>query len=355
MASEIGVSEKLPKRQAAAAPYAPGIIDRFMAWADSLPGSAWTFYLVLLGTLVVIFNGVAWLAGIIPFGRFDLYRTSVPVYPVAILALMHYLNIVASRALVRFRPALGKSEAEYSRLEYELTVLPARQTWASLILSLPFTAAYLVFTPSIAEVMQGSPWLVGVDAAIYVVVFGVITVFVYQTLRRLRMVSDIHARAQYVNLFHPAPLYAFSGLTAQTGISLILLDYFSVITDPTTFVNPALIGLTIFTALGAIACFVLPLKGMHDRIATEKARLRSEANARLQATIQRLYQRADANDLSGIEQLNELLASLVTTRDVMAKLPTWPWETATLAGFVSVFVVPFIIGLVVVLLEHFLF
>lgn len=69
----------------------------------------------------------------------------------------------------------------------------------------------------------------------------------------------------------------------------------------------------------------------------------------------RVYQRADAQDLTEIEQLNELMTSLVMTRYVLAKLPTWPWETTTLAGFVSVFVAPFIIGLVVLLLEHFLF
>lgn len=58
--------------------------------------------------------------------------------------------------------------------------------------------------------------------------------------------------------------------------------------------------------------------------------------------------------LMGIDQLNQLMASLVTTREVLAKIPTWPWETGTLTGFISAFL-PFAIGLIGVLLEQYLF
>jgi preprotein translocase subunit SecE len=177
-------------------------------------------------------------------------------------------------------------------------------------------------------------------------------VFVYHTLRDLHMVSLIHERAKNVNLFQLTPLYAFSGLTARTGISLLLLNYFSVLTDPATFVNRALFGLTIFTSLGAVLCFVLPLRGMHQRIVSEKKRLFGEANTRLEAAIQQIYQRADTQNLAGIDQLNQLMASLVTTREELKKIPTWPWETSTLTGFITLFLLPFIIRLIGWLLEQ---
>jgi len=200
MATEIGVSTPPPERADLNVPYPPGIVDRFMAWADRLPGPVWSFYLVLLVVLIVIVNGVSWLDGSAQFGTFDLYRTSVPFYPVCVLALMHYLNRVAHRALAAFRPALGASEAEYGRFEYELTTLPRRRTWGALGLSLLFTAAFTLFPRNLADAFGRSPWLVGVDVAIYVIVFGLVTVFVYHTLRQLRMVSLIHASAKNVNL-----------------------------------------------------------------------------------------------------------------------------------------------------------
>jgi hypothetical protein len=324
-----------------------------MAWADRLPGPVWVFYGALLVVLMVIANGLAWLDDSLPFGTFDLYRTSIAFYPAAVLALMHYLNRVARRALATFRPALGASEAEYARFEYELTTLPQRQTWGVMGLSLLFTGAFIVFTSTLVGASSGSLWLAVLDIAIYAIVFGLIAVFVYHTLHQLRVVSLIHASAKKVNLFQPTPLYAFSGLTAQTGIGLLLLNYFSILTDPATFVNPALYGLAIFTTLSAIACFLIPLRGMHRRIIAEKKRLRAEANTRLEATIQEVYHRADTQNFTGIDQLNHLMTSLVTTREVVAKIPTWPWETGTVTGFVSAFLLPFILRFINELLMQF--
>lgn len=330
--------------------YPPSVVDRFMAWADRLPGPISLFYSLLLLVLIVIFNGITWLEGSAQFGTFDLYRTSVPVYVVAALGLMHYLNRLAQRSLAAFRPALGASEDEYARFEYQLTTLPRRRTWAALGLSLLFTVAYVLFTPNLTNMFRHLPWLIVVEIAFYVVVFALITVFVYHTLHQLRMVSLIHASAKNVNLFQTTPLYAFSGLTAQTAISLLLLNYFSILTDPATFVNPALNGLTIFTSFIALAFFVLPLMGMHDRLVAEKKRLRAEANTRFEATIQEIYRRADSQNLAGIDQLNQLMTSLVTTRAELAKISTWPWEVGTLTGFISAFLLPFILRVAGVLL-----
>jgi hypothetical protein len=326
-----------------------------MAWAEGLPGSVWVFYPALLIVLILIVNGIAWLVGVQPIGTLDVYRSSLPVYPIAVLALIHYLNQVARRALAVFRPALGASDSEETRVQYELTTLPARGTRVVLLLSLVFTLAFTLFMPGIDTQLRRAPGLVAVDSVIYVITFGLVAVLVYHTIRQLRMVSRIHASAKNVNLFQLTPLYAFSGLTARTGIGLLLLNTFSILTDPTTFVNPALIGLTIFTSLSALACFFLPLKGMHDRITFEKKRLLAEANARLETTIREVYRRADNLNLAQVDQLDHLMASLVTTREVLSKISTWPWETRTLTGFLTAFLLPLIVGLLAKLLERFVF
>ena len=333
-------------------PYEAGVVDRLMAWVDGFRGSWWWVYLALLAILIMVANAVTWFDGSEPVGTFTLYRTSLPVYPVASLALMHYLNGVARRALAAFRPALGADDADYALLEYELTTLPERGTWLAIGLSVVFTAAFWAFAPNQPEVFSRSPALVWVDVAMYVITFGLVAAFVYHTLHQLRMVSVIHSRAAGVNLFQPTPLYAFSRLTAQTGVALLLMNYFSVLTDPATFVNPALIALTIFASVGAVACFVVPLWEMHDRIVREKGRLRAEADARLDATIQELYRRADARRLTGIDQVQLLMTSLVTTREVLAKIRTWPWELGTLTGFGSA-LLPAVAGITVFVLERF--
>jgi hypothetical protein len=174
-------------------------------------------------------------------------------------------------------------------------------------------------------------------------------VFIYHTIRQLRMVSLIHASATNVNLFRRTPLYAFSNLTAQTGISLLLMNYFGVLTDPATFDNLALIALTIGASLVAILCFVLPLRGMHNQIVAEKYRLHAQCATRMETAIEKLYARADSQDLAEAEGMNQLLASLVTTCEIIDQIPTWPWEPGTLMTFVSVFLLPIIVELIFVI------
>lgn len=354
MTTEVSESPSTTERLDRYPPYPASVVDRFLAWVDRLPVPAWFFYLVFLITLIIVFNGLAWIDGSLRFPALEVYRSSVPVYPVASLALVYYLNRVARRALAAFRPALGVGEAEYERLEYMLVNLPRRGTWATLALSLVFTAAYINFTPYLVSLFRRSPWVALVEFVVYAFVFGMIAVFLYHIIWQLRMVSRIHSSATNINLFRRTPLYAFSNLTAQTGISLLLMNYFGVLTDPATFENLALTALTIAASLVGVVCFILPLRGIHDRIVAEKNRLRAQCSARLETTIEQLYDRADSQDLVEVDRLNQLMVSLVTTSEIIEKIPTWPWEPGTLMTFISVFLLPFIVGLIVEIVSRLL-
>jgi hypothetical protein len=347
MTIELAASNRENVHVVGCPPYPISVVDRFLAWVGRLPIPAWLFYLVLLAILIVTFNALAWADGSLRFGTFDLYRSSVPFYPVSVLALMQYLNQVARRALAAFRPALGSIEPDYKRLEYEMVHLPPRGTWATLGSALVFTGVYVNFSPALLAQFRHSPWLAISESIVYAFAFGMIAIFIYHTVWQLHKVSQIHTGSTEINLFRRTPLYAFSGLAAQTGIGLLLMNYFGVLTDPATFENLALIALTVGASLIAILCFVLPLRGIHARIGAEKKRLRAEASTRLEATIQQLYARADSQDLKEIEQLNQLMSSLITTRGIIDKIPTWPWEPGTLTGFVSALLLPFVVRLIV--------
>ena len=354
MTTEIAAPPIAPERAGGYPPYPASVVDRFLAWVDRMRVPAPFFYLVLLAGLIVIFNGLAWIDGTLRAGTFELYRSSVPFYPAISLALVQYLNRVARSALAAFRPALGALDTDYERLEYELVTLPRRGTWVTLALSIVLTAAYINFTPYLVALFRQSPWVAVAKSVVYAFAFGMVVVFIYHTIWQLRMVSRIHATATDVKLFRLTPLYAFSSLTAQTGIALLLMNYFGVLTDPATFENLALFALTIAASLIAVVCFILPLQGMHNRIVAEKKRLRAEASVRLEATIQQLYARADSQDLTGVDQLNQLMGSLVTTREIVENIPTWPWERGTLITFISVFLLPFVVRLIVGFVAEFL-
>ncbi len=90
----------------------------------------------------------------------------------------------------------------------------------------------------------------------------------------------------------------------------------------------------------AVAAFVWPLWGIHNRMAGEKGRLQTEANTRLEGAIAELHRRIDAVQLSGMGDLNRAMSSLVIERDAIAKIPVWPWTPGTLRGFLSALLIP---------------
>ncbi len=47
-----------------------------------------------------------------------------------------------------------------------------------------------------------------------------------------------------------------------------------------------------------------------------------------------------------METLGKSIAALWRERDIIAKLPTWPWSTGTLRGFVSALLLPITLFLI---------
>ena len=126
MATELTESPSAPERVDGYPPYPASVVDRFLAWVGRLRVPAWLFYLGLLAALIVIFNGLAWIDGTARLGTFELYRSSVPFYPVYVLASMYYLNRVAGPAQAALRPPRRAKNKEKEGGEYEQCYLTRR-------------------------------------------------------------------------------------------------------------------------------------------------------------------------------------------------------------------------------------
>lgn len=122
-----------------------------------------------------------------------------------------------------FRPVLALSEAELSRLEHELTVVPGRPSLVITVVAIRLTAVTFVLDP----VASGVAGLAGpVAVALFALqAFNVSITFllIYQLLRQTREVRRTVERSAVVDLFQPGPLHAFSRLTSRSGIAIVLL------------------------------------------------------------------------------------------------------------------------------------
>lgn len=332
-------------------PYPISWVDWLTRAIDRLPIPAWVVYGLVLAALVLGNNALNWVGGAYPPGRFEFFASRYLPAAVFALLLVQYLNHVAGAKLAAFRPALDADAHEYARLHHQLTTLPARETALVSLGGVAFVI--LLYATELPSEVLGklSPAVLANVFILDVIPSVLLAVLIYHTVHQLRMVSRIHAIAPDIDLYEPAPLYAFSHLTARTGLGLFAITTYSYVVDPRIDVVGAFLTVVIIGL--ALAAFALPLEGMHRRIVVEKYRLQLEANRRMKATIAQLHRSVDERDLSVADYLNRTLESIQLERDAIGRMPTWPWEPGTLRAFVSVLLVPIVLWLIFRVLDRF--
>ena len=324
-------------------PYAPGWFDRLTAWVDQLPGPNALYYLALMVLQLAYVTTLLWFNGKLPVGSIDLRVAFAVVIAPYLLWVRFYLDRIAAAAMDSFRSVLAVSDSEFLRLRYELTTLPARTTciatWVAIV---AFLLNALLLPDSIIQQFGTSlESALIVMGPIGLLAVPIVLVSLLQALHQLQMVERIHSLIGAIALLRAKPLYAFSHLTARTGVSFLLLTYYIAVVRP-DFVSSSRATEILLAAMvpTAIACFVLPLRGIHRRLADEKARALAQVTARFEILFARVHERVDQAILADADKLNVQIASLTAERDALMHVSTWPWEPATLTGFISTLIVP---------------
>ena len=340
------------KEGAAGLPYAPSWVDRILQWIDRLPLPAWLFYLIVLFVALLIEHVIQWAEGSLPAGTISPTLVAEAPFLIFAPAAQQYLNETARQALREFRPALQIDDIQYATLEYELTIVPARAGFLAGLLGLALAILSLVSTPAAFGLSPTTSTATSIVIIFYLIVQAPFyAVLVYHTLRQLRLVASIHAMVKEINLFQLFPVYAFSSLTARTGLVIVLLIYYTYFFF--YFLNirgstPGLLGTisSVILLLVALACFVLPLLGMHRRLAHEKSRLLGESSRRLESTLAALHERVDHGEYEKVDGMQKAVAALQTEYQIIDKISTWPWRTETLRTFLTTITLPIIMYLI---------
>ncbi|HZY43310.1 MAG TPA: hypothetical protein VFF70_01050, partial [Anaerolineae bacterium] len=317
-------------------------------WIDRLRMPNWLFYLLLTIVEFLLYYGLNRVIGFPANTPLESMYAYVVLYNIGGLAFIHYMRRTAKRVLEDFAPALGASDAEFMRLNYQLTVLPAIPTLIATVLGAAFTFADALDPASQALQIQYPPAVL-VFAVLGLAVTGVMLL---QIVRLLIMVNRIHRLAQRINLFQFDPLYSFSGLTVRIGLFVVIGAYFNLAIDPNAFASPSTIALNGVLLLIGAAAFVLPLNSMHQRIVQEKKRLLAEHDQRFESVVNELNQHIDARNLEQVDVLTRTMNSLVIQREVLNKIPTWPWRTVTFRGFATTLLLPLVVWLITRLLSR---
>jgi hypothetical protein len=85
--------------------------------------------------------------------------------------------------------------------------------------------------------------------------------------------------------------------------------------------------------------------------AVEKTRLLGAVNARVKATLDQQHHAVDTEDHASLGNLQQQMATLVSQRELIDALPTWPWSQGTMRGIASALALPIAIFIITRMLE----
>jgi hypothetical protein len=331
----------------------PSWMNRFTSWVNRLPLPAWLFYTILLIVWELISYLLAWEAGDLQWGEVDFLTFFYNSHGVAMLVFHHYLEGEIGDALHESKPLLNISSGDFLKLVYEFTIMPARLflvlSTTGLGIGTFFIANELGF-PRLSLPLLFQIAIAGIQVAL---LFG----FAYRLLRLLSMISKLYASPITINLFDLAPVYELSALGAKAALFLLIWLYLSLAISPGALMDPLystyLVGTVLFTML-ALAAFFLSLRGINRRLVKEKRHLISDVSRRLESVLDQIKHTVESGDLRKIGDLETALRAVRSEKDLVDKIPTWPWRPATLRVFLSAVFLPIFLWLIQQVLDRFL-
>jgi hypothetical protein len=326
-----------------------------MNFVQRLPIPYGLTYLALFAAQVLAHHVLAWIDGWLPLFTLNSMAFLFPVWLWLPLALITYLDSVAVAALANFCSLLDISPEAVQRLKYEFTTMPARNVILS---SLFWVGVYGLVTyaayDSIYVAFGFGPLLTPVVFFQGLAAFAVGSVVYYHTLRQLRLVNRTVRLARQFDLFRLEPVYAFSTVTARTGVAWIVLLSLTLLCYPIQVAAAPALSLLVIQIVLALAAFALPLLAVNQRLVAEKRRLLAEHDLRAKAVLASLNHCVAENGLANATQLKDALTSIDFERQILARIPTWPWRPGLFASFLSVAVLPILLFLVQLVLGNLL-
>jgi hypothetical protein len=315
---------------------------------------SWYSYFGLWLVLVGIQVGILWIEGVYPIGTIFPAQLFIPAMIALFLGMIHFLDRRAEAALTTLRPALRATEEEQAQLRYELTKMPAWPTVLSSLAAIAVIVLIGLFTgegESSIEALAASPIAANLLFAEYWIGWWVFGAFVYHTIHQLRVIHRIHTEHTRVSLFAMSPLYAFSGVTALTAVTLAIATYGWTALNPDNLSDPvSIVVISLITVL-ALGAFAWPLLGTRRLMAKQKAEKLDEVSLRYEATFAELHQRIDNRELEEVDELMKVISVLETERDTLKRISTWPWQPETLQFLMTALLLPLLLWILQYVLQ----
>jgi hypothetical protein len=323
----------------------PGPISRLLVWLDA---QGWRAFLWLVGFLLLLFawnESLLWLAGRTPVGTLDwTIAAGLPYGPFS-LGVLVVGRRIARRSFDDFWPATGWPPEARARGLAAFGPIRARDEWLALAVGLAGGGAALLSARQAVLGPDPIPTLAWLAVAPpYVAGYAISAAAFLTSARWLLAVARIHREATAIDPFDRAPIYAFSRLTVFMGTAFVFIAYYSFTANYSNQVgNIASLAFLAASVVFGVIAFVAPLWGINGRLVRIKDGLAVDVERRINVVAAELYGRIDAGSVESASTLNATLGGLVTLRDRVGRLPTWPWPPQVLRGFLTALLLPIVV------------
>jgi len=339
--------------------YPPSIFDRINDWINRQRLPAWVIYIVFYLLYLFVNQGFSWLEQTAAMGQFEPRKIQTSIWPILVLAIINYLDGVALVASENFRPLRMDNEEDYNEQVYRLTNMPARPIWILVILVPVLVIASYAFDLGIVAFATSTPLSLVAELFRPGLGLPVFLVFVIHTIRQMVIVSQIQSGLGEIDLFNATPLYAFSVLTSRTGIAWVVLlsttvlfSLYSGAPNEGFSSQGVVISFVSIEVLLAVASFILPLLSLHAQMEKAKGRLIDEINIHMKTSIRKMGSELKLLDEAKASAKRDLVETLKMQQSYIREMPTWPWKSETLRGFLSIIFLPIFITVIQQLIER---
>lgn len=331
-----------------APPYQQSWMDSLFDWVERRRIPVGLFYILIYLLLISSQHVTLWLDGTLEIGQIAVIVVIQNIWFVFIGAMWHYARLAASDAIRRFRPALKVSNLEFEDIAYRFIRLPARTGW--LITAIGF-AALVVILPIFKNYygpLFFSPYTKFTTLFVAILVLPFNFGSFYSILRMLTSIDRVYARVKRINLFNLAPLYSLSAFTSRVGIMFLGFLLVNLVTPYLVQTVDAAVTsfYTVFNMVFAVLIFVVPLQGIHSRLAAAKEVAIQANNDLIEMGFARMQALVRAGKHDAVPRLRASNSALLEYRQELNKISTWPWDTATLRTFLTALAVPMTVWIV---------
>jgi hypothetical protein len=340
----------MAKSKTVSASFKLGWMDRFFAWVDRLPGPFFVFYLALYLAINLALHAFLWADGSRPIGELSpAFLFTLPFWACLQTAAFHYFQKQAQRSLIAFRPTLRLNESEFEQVKHSFVHLSSK---GFLILSVISFVVSVIFFLSpqtlIPQEFQANSGTIVVTLGFLLLAPFSLGFFVF-VFHSLIWINRLYAMIPKVNLFDQQPLYALSRYTSRVGMLFILYLVLNYLTGSAWGEQSAeaVTGFyLVLNGLIAVLAFLLPLWGVHIRLAQSKDQSISENNQLIEKRFAEIQTIVKSGKLAKLAHLRSGNAALIEYRQELSKISTWPWDTATVRTFLTALAVPMTVWLV---------